>query len=56
MKRFGASVEHIVPDPIAPSPDHDAHEGIQEELERLRLKVEELSDEVSQGRRPADED
>lgn len=50
MKRFGASVEHIVPDPIPHSPDHDIDENVQEELERLRAKVEELSEEVCQVR------
>jgi hypothetical protein len=46
MKRFGASVEHIVHDPLPALSEHDGGEALQEELEHLRVKVQELSEEV----------
>ena len=46
MKRFGASVEHIVHDPVPALLEHEGDEALQEELELLRTKVQELSEEV----------
>lgn len=46
MKRFGASVEHIVHDPLPALSEHEDGEALQEELEHLRIKVQELSEEV----------
>ena len=46
MKRFGASVEHIVHDPLPALLEHEGGEALQEELEQLRSKVQELSEEV----------
>ena len=46
MKRFGASVEHIVHDPLPALSEHEGGEALQEELESLRTKVQELSEEV----------
>lgn len=46
MKRFGASVEHIVHDPLPALFEHEGGEALQEELEHLRTKVRELSEEV----------
>jgi len=46
MKRFGASVEHIVHDPLPALSEHEGSEALQEEVESLRTKVQELSEEV----------
>ena len=46
MKRFGASVEHIVHDPVPVLLEHEGDEALQEELELLRTQVQELSEEV----------
>lgn len=50
MKRFGASVEHIVHDPLPALSEHEGDEDLQEELEHLRTKVQELSEEVGQSK------
>ena len=52
MKRFALDVKHIVPQPIPNSPsseavlDSDRKSLVEEELEDLRLRIEELSEEV----------
>jgi len=51
LKRFAASVEHITgqEDKIETRPGSDS--SVEEELEALRSKVEQLSDEVSRKQR-----
>ena len=46
MKRFGASVDHIVHDSVPALSEHEGGEALQVELEHLRTKVQELSEEV----------
>ena len=50
MERFGASVEHIVHDPLPALSEHEGDEALQEELEHLRTKVRELSEEVGHNK------
>jgi diaphanous 1 len=49
MKRFAASVQHITGQEldVKAASDSDSINVVEEELETLRTKVEELSDEVS---------
>jgi hypothetical protein len=46
MKRFGASVEHIIHNPLPALLEHEGGEALLEELDHLRAKVQELSEEV----------